>query len=363
MDRVWHAANWEAYPGFFWSVFVVVPVALVVGYVAVGVIWRRMKRATRGLPKMQEVHEAIHRGARAYLFQEARYLGIALAVLVVPIALTGMNLHPVAAVGMAFTALIVVLGAASSFLAGYMGMRTAMLANVRVVMAVKDETPSEGFKLGYLAGTVTGISNITNFILGIWVLLLVTDMNIYLMVSYDFGASVTALFAQVGGGIFTKSADMGADILGKLDLGIPEDDPRNAAVIADNVGDNVGDCAGRGADFFESASFEAVGGLILGMAVFTLVGNPVFIILDMVYIATGIYSSLICIRLLNRPLRDDPARVVWVTFLAAMGLNAGIDLVFTLLFLGPSGLFLFLAGFMGLVSSIFTVLLTSASSS
>ncbi|MHA1732961.1 MAG: sodium-translocating pyrophosphatase [Promethearchaeota archaeon] len=358
-EAIWGGGgSWAGNPYFFFSLFVLIPATLVVGYAAVVVIARKLTRANRGLPRMQEVHEAIAAGARAYLAREARYLYVTLAVLGVPVSLTGWSLHSVPALGVLFSGVIFLVGASSSFLAGYTGMRAATLANVRVVMAVRDGTPNDGFKMGYHAGAITGILNIVNFILGIWIIFLLTNANIYLMISYDFGASVTALFAQVGGGIFTKSADVGADLLGKLDLGIPEDDPRNPAVIADNVGDNVGDCAGRGADFFESASSEVVGGFILGIAVFIVTGNPIFILVDMTLIATGVFSTLACMKFLDVPLGDNPSRVVWVNFLAAMGINVVLNFTITVAFLGPAGLWLFLASLFGLLSSIFTVFVT-----
>ncbi len=351
-------APWTTHFAFFLSLFVIIPITLLIAYLTVALIFKKTKRAATGLPKMQEIHEAIHQGAKTYLFRQSRYLAATLAVLFIPVAITGLDLHEIPLTGFFLTGVIFIIGSASSFLAGYVGMHAATLANVRVVMAIRDKSPNEGFKLGYYAGTITGILNISNFILGIWVLFLLTDMNIYLLVSYDFGASVTALFSQVGGGIFTKSADVGADLLGKIEVGIPEDDPRNPAVIADNVGDNVGDCAGRGADFFESASSEVVGGMILGMSVFILTGEPVFILLDMLYIALGIYPTLLCMRFLDIPIEENPSRVVWINFLIAMVVNIGINLVINVLLLGPLGIFIFFAGFLGLISSTLTIFVT-----
>ncbi|GAB4322544.1 MAG: sodium-translocating pyrophosphatase [Promethearchaeota archaeon] len=356
-EAAWDALTWASNPALVAAFFVVVPFTLVASYLVVARVWVRLKRSTPGSPKLQRIHEAIHEGARAYLLRQGRYLLAALVVLVVPVSLTGTSLHPVPLLGVAFTALTFVAGAVGSFSAGWLGMKAATTANVRVIAAVDSGGRGKGFKLGYEAGTVTGVCNVANFILGVWVLLLVTDFNVYVVVAYDFGASVTALFAQVGGGIFTKAADVGADLLGKLDLGIPEDDPRNAAVVADNVGDNVGDCAGRGADFFESASSEVVGGLILGLVAFTLTGNPSFVVFGMVYVTCGVYPALMVTRLLDRPNRE-PSRVVWVTFASAMLLNALVNAATALLVLGPDGAWLLLAGFAGLSSSIATVFLT-----
>ena len=131
------------------------------------------------------------------------------------------------------------------------------------------------------------------------------------MISYGFGASVAALLAQVGGGIFTKSADMSADIVGKYEMGLNEDDPRNPAIIADLVGDNVGDCAGRGADLFESASSDAIGGMTLGLTIFLLIGDPIFIIVDLTVISLGLFSLFFTVLFLKIDF-EKPSRSICV---------------------------------------------------
>ncbi|GAB4310405.1 MAG: sodium-translocating pyrophosphatase [Promethearchaeota archaeon] len=341
-------------PSFFVGLYVVVPVSLVVSYLAVVLVFKKINAANAGLPKMREIHYAIKQGAKTYLARQGRYLLTMLVVLFFPVGFTGWSLFSEAPwAGFILTGGVFMLGSLSSYAAGYIGMDAATRANVRVVMAVERE-PSEGFALGYYAGMITGLLNISNFILGIWVIFLVSEYNLYVMIGYGFGASVSSLFAQVGGGIFTKSADVGADLVGKIEVGIPEDDPRNPAVIADNVGDNVGDCAGRGADLFESASSDAVGGLILGTTIFIMVGDPFFIIRDMLFLVTGMYSTLICTLFLGASFKDSPTRPVWIVFSAATAINAAVTLSFSFVH-GLAGLYLFLASALGLMSAILSV--------
>lgn len=345
---------WSENLAFFLSFYVIIPISMAVAFGSVVLIFRKINKATTGLPKMEEIHKAIKDGAKTYLKHQMRYLFIALAILFVPVGLTGINLFPVPIVGFFLLGAIFIVGSMSSMAAGYIGMDAATRANVRVVMAVKDD-PNEGFKLAYYAGMITGLLNIVNFIIGIWLILVVSEMNVYILISYNFGASVSALFAQVGGGIFTKSADIGADLVGKIEAGIPEDDARNPAVIADNVGDNVGDCAGRGADLFESASSDAVGGLLLGTTIFLMTGQPIFVIRNILVLILGIYSTIICVRFLTVPIKDNPTKVVWIVFLVATVVNMGVLLVLNLLSHGPAGIYLFLAALFGLLSAILSV--------
>ncbi|MHA1730611.1 MAG: sodium-translocating pyrophosphatase [Promethearchaeota archaeon] len=349
--------GWANNPVFFVSLYVIIPVSLVVAFTTVVLVFRYINKETMGHPKMVEIHKAIKDGAKTYLFHQARYLLYGLAILFVPVGLTGWQIFPEAHfAGFFLTGGIFLIGSLSSYLAGYIGMDAATRANIRVVTAVEKDH-SEGFALGYYAGMITGLLNISIFILGIWLIFNLSGFNLYILVGYGFGASVSSLFAQVGGGIFTKSADVGADLVGKIEVGIPEDDPRNPAVIADNVGDNVGDCAGRGADLFESASSDAVGGLILGTTIFILTGDPIFIIRDMLFLILGVYSTIICTRFLHISIKDNPARVVWIVFVIAMAINMGITLTFTLVAHGRAGIYIFFASVFGLLSAILSVFL------
>jgi len=212
--------------------------------------------------------------------------------------------------------------------------------------------------LAYNGGMITGILNISMFVLGIWLIMLFTNMNIYLMIGYDFGASVSALLAQVGGGIYTKSADMGADLVGKYEMNISEDDPRNPAVIADLVGDNVGDCAGRGADLFESASSDAVGGMVLGLSIFLLIGDPIYVISDLTLISVGLFSLYFTTFFLKIDL-EKPAKSIWKVFIASTIFNVGVLLILNITFFGIQGFYFFVSSIFGLFAVFLAIIFTT----
>jgi len=305
---------------------------------------------------MREISQYIQSGATIYLKQQAKTLLIVLAILFIPVGFTGMEYVEESFLGFLITSIIFLIGSISSLMAGYVGMKSATKANVLVVEAsIKD--PNDGFKLAYYGGMITGILNISSFVLGIWLILLLTEGNIYLMISFDFGASVSALLAQVGGGIYTKSADMGADLVGKYEMNISEDDVRNPAIIADLVGDNVGDCAGRGADLFESASSDAIGGMILGLTLFLFLGEPVFIISDLTIISLGMFS-LFFTTLFLKVNFTKPSRSIWRVFVSATIFNVIVLLIVNIFLFGLIGIFLFFASIIGLIASFITILFT-----
>ena len=341
---------------FFICLFVLIPVALTCSFLALFLIFRKINRLEEKTEKMREISGYIQHGARVYLRKQAKMLLIIVAVLFVPVGITGIEFLNIPLLSLFITGLIFTIGALSSMLAGYIGMISATKANILVLEASIDD-PNEGFKLAYYGGMVTGILNISLFVVGIWVILLFTNANIYLMVGYGFGASVCALLSQVGGGIYTKSADMGADLVGKYEYNIKEDDPRNPAVIADLVGDNVGDCAGRGADLFESASSDVVGGMVLGLTLFLFLGDPIFIIANITLISLGIFSLFFSALFLKIDF-GNTSKSIWRVFISATTLNVIILLVFNLLFFGAAGIFLFLAGFTGLMAVFITIVLT-----
>src|SRR4030043_460502 len=211
-----------------------------------------------GTPQMRETARYIRIGAKNFLKRQYRTI----------LFLFMLMSFPIAAIFGLETVLSFISGALLSLLAAYIGMNVAVRANVRTANAA-NTSPEKAFTLAFRGGAVMGLSVVGLSLMGVSVLYLLyghRDPN--LLVGYGFGASLAALFAQVGGGIFTKAADIGADLVGKIELRIPEDDPRNPAVIADLVGDNVGDCAGRGSDLFESISAENIGAMILGVALY-----------------------------------------------------------------------------------------------
>ncbi|TXT58827.1 MAG: K(+)-insensitive pyrophosphate-energized proton pump [Promethearchaeota archaeon] len=344
-------------PIFFLCLFIIIPIVLISSFICLALIFRKINSLEEKTVKMREISEDIRKGAKIYLKDQTKMLVITLAILFVPVAFTGVSYFDNPYIAFFITGAIFFLGAFSSLIAGYIGMQAATKANILVTEASIDK-PEEGFKLAYYGGMITGILNISLFVLGIWSIVLLTNMNIYLMVSYGFGASVSSLFAQVGGGIYTKSADMGADLAGKYELDIGEDDPRNPAIIADLVGDNVGDCAGRGADLFESASSDAVGGMVLGLTMFLLVGNPIFVISNITLISLGLFSLFFTTLFLKIDL-ERPSRSIWRVFFAATFFNVIILITMNLLFFGPLGIYFFLSSLVGLLTVFLTIIFTT----
>ena len=237
-----------------------------------------------GTDRMKEIAAAISDGARAFLFAEYKILAIFIAVLVIAI---GVFLKSWT------TALCFLCGALFSILAGYIGMNVATKANVRTANAARTSGMNKALSIAFSGGSVMGLCVVGLGLLGASVLFLIfNDTNV--LFGFSLGASSIALFARVGGGIYTKAADVGADLVGKVEAGIPEDDPRNPAVIADNVGDNVGDVAGMGADLFESYVGAIISAMTLG-AVATVIkefGN-LTVIFPLVIAACGIAASVI----------------------------------------------------------------------
>ncbi len=214
-----------------------------------------VRRQEMGNERMREIAGAIKEGARAFLGAEYRMLAVFVAVLFL---LIGVG------IGNWITALCFLVGAAFSTLAGYFGMQVATDANVRTANGAMTGGMGKALGIAYKGGAVMGLCVVGLGLLGAGSIYLITG-NVDVLTGYSLGASSIALFARVGGGIYTKAADVGADLVGKVEAGIPEDDPRNPAVIADNVGDNVGDVAGMGADLFESYVGAIVSAVTLGV--------------------------------------------------------------------------------------------------
>lgn len=232
-------------------------VALATGAAALAVVaWLAWKVLSEppGNPRMVEVAGYIRESAEAFIRRQFSTIAAAIGLLLIPFALLDVR-----------AAFSFVLGSCLSLLAAYIGLRIAVEANVRTAHAAT-ASPLKAFNIAFSGGSVTGLSVVGLSLIGVCSLYLLYG-EAGPIVSFGFGASLTALFAQLGGGIFTKAADIGADLVGKVERHIPEDDPRNPAVIADLVGDNVGDCAGRGADLFESMSDDYITALILGALV------------------------------------------------------------------------------------------------
>jgi K(+)-stimulated pyrophosphate-energized sodium pump len=211
-----------------------------------------------GSKRMQELSAAIRSGATAYLNRQAMTIGIFVVVLSILLSFMQNGMQIV---------LAFIVGAVTSYLTAYLGMNVAVRANVRTAQAA-EKGVGEAFSTAILGGAVTGFAAIGFGLIGISLLLsYLTISNVAILIGFGFGASLVSLFARVGGGIYTKSADVGADLVGKTELNMPEDDPRNPAVIADNVGDNVGDCAGMAADVYESYVVTLVAALLIAVGI------------------------------------------------------------------------------------------------
>jgi K(+)-stimulated pyrophosphate-energized sodium pump len=269
---------------------------------------RQIMAEDKGSPKMIEVWEAIRQGADAYLGRQLKtilplivFLTIALffSVYIVPPSAEALerfpNLTPdrVKLIIGFGRAVAFVLGALFSLMVGQFGMRMAVQGNVRVAAASRTSF-DKALKIAYRAGTITGMLTDGLGLLGGTVIFMVFQKAAPdALLGFGFGGTLLALFMRVGGGIFTKAADVGADLVGKVEVCIPEDDPRNAAVVADLVGDNVGDCAGMAADIFESYEVTIVSGLILGLALVSLTGQIKWIIFPLLVRGIGVLSSII----------------------------------------------------------------------
>src|SRR5437868_3599003 len=282
-------------------------------YLARYVIQREM-----GTANMQEISNAIKEGAEAFLSRQNRTIITLSALLAVLIFVlyayvrTPNPADPVPPVELAFwTTVAFVLGALCSVTAGYIGMWVSIRANIRTAAAVRSSL-NEGLQIAMRGGAVSGLFVVAMSLLGVGGLYALLEslghdpQKIpFTIVGYGFGASFVALFAQLGGGIYTKAADVGADLVGKVEAGIPEDDPRNPAVIADLVGDNVGDCAGRGADLFESTAAENIGAMILGVGLYPYFGLK-GILFPLIARAFGLLASIVGIMIVKCKENEDP---------------------------------------------------------
>jgi K(+)-stimulated pyrophosphate-energized sodium pump len=279
---------------------------------------RHVCQRDTGTEKMQEISNAIKEGAEAFLSRQNRtIIGFSAVLAVVIFVLyaylrTPSPADPVPPVQMAFwTTFSFVLGAACSVIAGYVGMWIAIRSNIRTAAAVRSSL-NEALRIAIRGGAVSGLFVVAMSLLGVGGLYALLEalghdpQKIpFTIVGYGFGASFVALFAQLGGGIYTKAADVGADLVGKVEAGIPEDDPRNPAVIADLVGDNVGDCAGRGADLFESTAAENIGAMILGVGLYPFFGIK-GILFPLVARAFGLIASIIGVMIVKSGEQEDP---------------------------------------------------------
>jgi len=247
---------------------------------------KQVTSASSGTKKMQEIASAVREGANAYLSAQFKKIGPLIIIITILLFITYQGSEGAFRWGRSGAFLI---GSIFSWLVGFCGMRLATIGNLKVATAAK-RSYGEAMQLGYRTGTVTGmLTDGLGLLGGTLIFLLFGDMAYEALLGFGFGGTLLALFMRVGGGIYTKAADVGADLVGKIEKDIPEDDPRNAATIADNVGDNVGDCAGMAADIFESYEVTIVAAMILGMSTFGHKG----VIFPLLVRGIGVLGSII----------------------------------------------------------------------
>ena len=330
-------------------------VPLITGLAALlvaGVAAYLVLKEDRGTPRMKEISNAIYEGATAYLKRQYTTIWAFIVVIAVILAI---------APDWGWRASVTFVGGAlSSTIAGFVGMHIAIRANSRTASAARSGV-GKALNVAFRSGLVMGMSVVGVGILGILVFYAWFGVNsVDLILPYCFGASSVALFARVGGGIYTKTADVGADLVGKVEAGIPEDDPRNPAVIADNVGDNVGDVAGMGADLFESYAASIVAAMMMGFASLTkpqLAGDMILttaaVTLPLIISGIGIVASIISMGFVRVRKGVDPSYALNSATIAACAITAvGSILVAYYIFGWDIGLKLFIAIFSGLIAGV-----------
>jgi K(+)-stimulated pyrophosphate-energized sodium pump len=301
-------------------------IALGVGILALAaalMLARSVIAADSGTADMQAISNAIREGAEAFLRRQYRTIG-AIAIALAVVVFIGYSLSERTSPYALKTVVSFLMGAVCSALAGYTGMYCSIRANIRTASAARTNL-NQALQMALRGGAVTGLVVVALSLLGVGVLFLFfgglenPQAVPYQLVGFGFGASLVALFAQLGGGIYTKAADVGADLVGKVEAGIPEDDPRNPAVIADLVGDNVGDCAGRGADLFESTAAENVGAMILGAALYPVFGVK-GILFPLIVHAINLVASTVGVFVVKTREDEDPMHALNKGFYVTSGL-------------------------------------------
>lgn len=351
---------------------------------ALWLAWDVLRRDT-GTPQMREIAGMILEGANAFLRRQYTTIGMLAVVTAVVIALiVGSVSHGVKEITpelrfgetvvsrweeAALTAVAFIVGAAASALSGYIGMFIAVRANLRTAAAAQ-RSLKEAITVSLRGGAVSGFLVVALSLLGVGGIFAVYSRLLdnppqlapFLIVGFGFGASFVALFAQLGGGIYTKAADVGADLVGKVEAGIPEDDPRNAAVVADLVGDNVGDCAGRGADLFESMSAENIGAMILGVALFTVTGSIEWVMFPLVLRSFGIIATIVGVLSVSwfakEEHRKDPMRPLSYGYYIVSALSVVGLFIATYTMLGDNWHWFFGCGLIGIATGIAFVYIT-----
>ena len=276
------------------NILLIPPLLGLIGMIAAYIVYTLVMKYPDGEDKVKKIGDQIHRGALAFMKTEYTYLLMFMSVLVVLVWL-GLGMH---------SAIAVIVGAACSSVAGFIGMYAATKANVRTATAAQKDGAAAALSVSFYGGSVMGLCVASLGLIGLGTLYYFFNTDhVHALEGFGMGASVVALFSRVGGGIFTKSADVGADLVGKIEAGIPEDDPRNPGVIADNVGDNVGDVAGMGSDIFESYC----GSMIASIAIAYTLGSKDMMALPLLLASVGLVASIIGIIIVKLQSEKAPA--------------------------------------------------------
>jgi len=372
------------------ALYWIIPVAGIAAILFALYLARDVLSRDTGTQGMVDVADTIREGADAFVKRQYTTIGLlALAASVIIGAIIAVVETPAVAdvpslagvpIGV-LTAIAFLVGAGCSMLSGIIGMQVSVRANVRTASAAR-RSLVEAVQVAMRGGAVSGLLVVSLSLLGVWLVFTLFQVFVggvtveqapFLIVGFGFGASFVALFAQLGGGIYTKAADVGSDLVGKVEAGIPEDDPRNAGVIADLVGDNVGDCAGRGADLFESTAAENIGAMILGVAVFKIATdmgwpNPsAWIFFPLVVRAFGLFATIVAMFFIRGKETENPMNILnrgyWVTtllsvvglaFVTSQMMQTGGSTANGL----PVWVWFFFAGIVGLATSIAFVYIT-----
>jgi len=351
--------------GLLW----VVPISGVVALAVAGYFAYDVLRSPTGTPEMQEVAGAIYEAATAFIQRQYRTIfflalgGVVVIGLVIYIfeSAPGVSKEELAIK----TSIAFFVGALCSMASGILGMFVAVKSNLRTAAAAQHSV-ADALRISLRGGAVSGILVVALSLIGVFVMFIAyggfanPDQAPFTIVGFGFGASFVALFAQLGGGIYTKAADLGADLVGKVEAGIPEDDPRNAAVIADLVGDNVGDCAGRGADLFESTAAENIGAMILGVAIYAVTHNVAWILFPLVVRGFGLIASVIGIFTVRGSDRRSPMTSLNTGYYITVALAIAGMWVVTNSMLNEkgAGYWFFYAGVVGILTSLAFVFIT-----
>jgi K(+)-stimulated pyrophosphate-energized sodium pump len=308
-DFVLHGGEW------FWLIFAAGTALLAIA-VGFGLV-RGVLAADQGTPTMIDIAKSIQDGAMAYLRRQFRTIAVILVPVAIIVFVTSTEVLKPGdeealsfAESGAFRTLAFVAGCLMSGLTGFIGMSLAVRGNVRTAAAAKAGSLPAALKVAFRTGGIAGMFTVGLGLLGATVIIMIfQNTSSAILIGFGFGGSLIALFLGVGGGIFTKAADVGADLVGKVEQGIPEDDPRNPATIADNVGDNVGDCAGMAADLFESYEVTLVASIILGVAAFDSIGaNPALgLVFPVVARAIGVLASIVGVYAVRATDKDKSA--------------------------------------------------------